>query len=111
MLTLPPKGGGELIFSNGLHDPHPARLEAVLDSKRPASSDFTHGKRKKSDGVIASELGGRGIILMPFAARDNWTEVTMLACLVDPRQNQPWNDNLGLFGFKITRNLIRAFLI
>jgi hypothetical protein len=28
-----PRGGGELIFSNSLHDPYPARLKAVLGQR------------------------------------------------------------------------------
>jgi hypothetical protein len=29
----PPTGGDELIFGNSLHDPYPARLEAVLGQR------------------------------------------------------------------------------
>jgi hypothetical protein len=45
------------------------------DSKRPASSDFTLGKRKKYAGVISSECGGWGIVWASFNTRDSWTEV------------------------------------
>jgi hypothetical protein len=46
---------GELIFGDSLQDPYPARLEVSWDSERPASSDFTLGKRNKFIGVIYSE--------------------------------------------------------
>jgi hypothetical protein len=55
VLTQLPKGDGEPIFSDCRHDPTQLVLKLSWDSKRPASSDFTLGKRKKLAGEIFSE--------------------------------------------------------
>jgi hypothetical protein len=52
VVHLPPKSLGKLVFDGGSDDPLPGRVEAALDSRRPASFNFAPGKRKKSVGVI-----------------------------------------------------------
>jgi hypothetical protein len=46
---------GKLIFGDGLHDPYPACLEAILGQQEASHLDFTLGKRKKFAGIISSE--------------------------------------------------------
>jgi hypothetical protein len=50
-----PKGSGELIFDDGSVTPSQLVLKLFLDSKRPASSNFTTGKIKKSNRARSGE--------------------------------------------------------
>jgi hypothetical protein len=74
------------------------------DSKRPASSDFTLGKRK-------SLLGRCPTIRAPFAMRGSWTEVEVRTWWVIPIQQPVLGWQSGTFRLEIHQNFTRAFLM
>jgi hypothetical protein len=53
----PSNSSSKLVFDDGLDTPSQLFFKLSWDNKRPASSDFTLGK-KKSVGAIVDEYGG-----------------------------------------------------
>jgi hypothetical protein len=84
-------------------DPSHPVLKLPWDSKKPASSDFTLGKRTKSPGAISGKQGGWWIALKPFTAKGFWTEAAVLTLCLVPIQKTVLDDNPGLFSLKTSK--------
>jgi hypothetical protein len=83
----------------------PAQIVMQLswDSERPASSDFTLRKRKKSAGLISGKQGRLGDRLDSFRRQGGVSESSQV-------RNQSWNDNPSLFNLKIARDFSQCLL-